>query len=140
MSNVKVHIIGRLGADAEVKQSKKGKEFITFNIAVDDFIQGNKMTTWFTVADFTENASKRASYLKKGSLIEVQGIETCRIYMDRNKTPQIARDIRSTHIDFVISGKGTTDSKEQKEEPQETVAATTTTSAPITDVDDDLPF
>ena len=105
MSSVKVHVIGRLGADATVMQTKNGKEFSKFTIAVDDFVGGEKATTWFAVADFSEVAKRRAEFLKKGSLIEVQGIETCRIYLDRNNHPQIARDIRATHIDFISTSR-----------------------------------
>lgn len=157
--SVKVHVIGRLGADADVKQTKQGKEFSTFNVAVDDFLQGKKTTTWFAVADFSDVAARRAEFLKKGSMIEVQGIETCRVYVDRNNLPQIARDIRATHIDFISLG-----TKQDKEteavdcgtlKPTETVttevtvtnvipqpqeAAVATSASATSDFVDDLPF
>lgn len=156
--SVKIHVIGRLGADAEVKQSKQGKEFATFNIAVDDFVQGKRTTTWFAVADFSEVAKRRAEFLKKGSMIEVQGLESCRVYVDRNNLPQVARDIRATHIDFVSTNskregeaesvdcgtlKTTANIEAPKVEaspavPQPQVAAATASAT--SDFVDDLPF
>lgn len=158
MSSVKVHVIGRLGADAEVRETKNGKEFATFNLAVDDFNQGKKTTTWFTVADFSEVAKRRAEFLKKGGMIEVQGIETCRPYMDRNNLPQVARDIRATHIDFISLGnrqeKETEVNVSAELKPQEIKTETPSVSvqtevttqqevvntAASTDFVDDLPF
>lgn len=156
MSSVKIHVIGRLGADAEVKQTKQGKDFATFNLAVDDFAGGKKITSWFAVADFSDVAKRRAEYLKKGSMIEVQGLETCRIYMDRNNLPQIARDIRATHIDFIPTSSrnnsdenidcGTLTTPQQTETQQvathvgvvrEPAVVTTSTSS---EFEDDLPF
>lgn len=153
MSGVKVHIIGRLGADAEVKQTKQGKDFSTFTIAVDDYVQGKRETTWFAVADFTDVARRRAEFLKKGTMIEVQGLETCRVYMDRNNLPQIARDIRATHIDFIHTNNKQEDEKNSSsaeaqskttnatvqqtvQNPQPQVVATVASA----DVEDDLPF
>ena len=153
MSSVKVHVIGRLGADADVKSTKQGKEFSTFNLAVDDFVQGKKVTTWFAVADFSEVARRRAEYLKKGTLIEVKGIETCRIYQDRNNLPQIARDIRATHIDFIPTGRQDSAEAEKvdcgslKANETTNVTAQNTTAAAqpqtthsATEIEDDLPF
>ena len=87
MSNVKVHVIGRLGSDAEVRQTKTGKDFTSLTVAVDEFIKGEKATTWFNVVDFADSAKKRAEFLKKGSLVEIQGIETVRMYI-QNATKQ----------------------------------------------------
>lgn len=156
MSSVKVHVIGRLGADAEVKQTKDSKrEFATFTLAVDDFVGGKKTTSWFAVADFSDTAKRRAEFLKKGSLIEVQGLETCRIYTDRNNLPQIARDIRATHIDFIPNSNSRSEKEDNvdcgtlktnvKEEPKKVdievvKPVDTTTSSNGNDLIDDLPF
>ena len=150
--SVKIHVIGRLGADAEVKETKQGKKFSTFNLAVDDFIQGKKTTTWFAVADFSEVAVNRAEYLKKGALIEVQGLECVRPYLDRNNLPSAARDIRATHIDFVqFSNKQEKDAENVDCGTLKVDTATTTTAvkevaAPqvstsaSSSIVDDLPF
>ena len=153
--SVKIHVIGRLGADAEVKETKQGKKFSTFNVAVDDFVQGKKTTTWFAVADFSEVAVNRAEYLKKGALVEVQGLECVRPYLDRNNLPNVARDIRATHIDFVSFGNkqekegenvdcGTlkptsTTETEPKQQEKEVVVPQVTSSA-SSSIIDDLPF
>lgn len=125
--SVKIHVIGRLGADAEIKETKQGKKFSTFHLAVDDFVQGKRSTVWFAVADFSEAAERRAEFLKKGTLIEVSGVESCRAYLDRSNLPQIARDIRATYIDFVsLGGK-----QEKDAESTESTASTPITVQPV---------
>lgn len=123
--SVKIHVIGRLGNDAEVRQTKTNRDFSTFNLAVDDFKQNGKVTTWFTVADFSEAAKRRAEFLKKGTLIEVQGIETCRVYTDRDGLPQIARDIRATNIEFIPIGRNNGEQKDENKVNAEDVKTNT---------------
>ena len=107
---VKVNVIGRLGADAEVRESKNGK-FVTFRVATDEFKNNTNETVWLSVSDFTPRTLKLAEYLKKGKLIDLSGVETCRIYNDKNGQPQIARDIISDRVEFVNTGSsGTTSS------------------------------
>ena len=153
MSNVKVHVIGRLGSDAEVRQTKTGKDFTSLTVAVDEFIKGEKATTWFNVVDFADSAKKRAEFLKKGSLVEIQGIETVRMYIDRNSQPQIARDIRATYIDFISTKRDKTEDaannvdcgelKEINDKPttqsQYSVASSSVTNSSSNTIDD-LPF
>lgn len=151
--SVLVHVIGRLGADAEVKTSKNGNSFVTFRMATDEFKNGERTTAWLKVLDSTERGLRLAPHLKKGSHINVSGVETVSIYMDRNNVPQISRDISSFSIDFVASGNsGGTATQSDKEAsamscgtltPKDTVAsvAPSMASAPsIEDVEDDLPF
>ena len=44
---VKVNVIGRLGADAEVRESKNGK-FVTFRVATDEFKNNTNETVWLS--------------------------------------------------------------------------------------------
>jgi len=69
-------VIGCLGNDAEVKQSKDGNSYISFSVAVNSGYKdknGNwiNSTTWANVTYFKE--SKVVEYLKKGKLVYVKG-------------------------------------------------------------------
>ena len=44
---VELTIIGRLGADAEIATSKEGRNYLKFNVAVDEAAKGEKSTSWF---------------------------------------------------------------------------------------------
>lgn len=70
-------ILGNLGKDAEVKPLENGFNVITFNVAVTEKWydkEGNSQerTDWFTVDYFT-STTRVAQYLKKGSLVMVEG-------------------------------------------------------------------
>lgn len=110
---VKVNVIGRLGVDAEVKEGKNGK-FVTFRMATDGFKDkdGQKETIWLSVMDSSQNALKRAEWLKKGKLVDISGVEVCRIYNDKNGQPQIGREVIADRVDFVnvgVSGNTSSD-------------------------------
>lgn len=102
--SVNVQIIGRLGADAEIKQGKNG-QLVSFRMATDDFRGGQKETVWFNITDYSERGLKMAQYLKKGRLIHVNGSETVSIYYNKNNEPQVSRDIKAFNIDFISTGQ-----------------------------------
>lgn len=157
---INTFFVGRLGADAEVKTSKNGNNFVTFRVAVDDFNNGAKSTTWVSVTDFTANAVTRAQYLKKGSCVEVSGTLTTRIYTTRDNTYQVGVDVMANSVNFVrVGGQNensetvtTTDSATAKPIPTTTIdcgtlkrpetVQITSPSVAVTsgDADEDLPF
>lgn len=99
---INVEFIGRLGGDVEMKTAKtSGNQFPTFNVAVDEFKGGKKVTTWINVAVFNPSLNHMVEYLKKGSLVQVRGAEDVRIYFDRNGVPQIGRTVRAFDMNFV---------------------------------------
>lgn len=66
----KIEIIGNLVQDAEVKQTKEGKEFISFRVAVTESAGEEKRTTYFDV-----NCARSGvlDYLKKGRQVYISG-------------------------------------------------------------------
>lgn len=78
-------IIGRIGADAEVKMSN-GREFTTFRVAHSDNFkdaQGNIIneTTW--VDCIASGKMSVNDYLKKGTLVFVSGHASMRVYSSK---------------------------------------------------------
>lgn len=98
---IQVNFNGRLGADAEVRQSKEGKEFITFSVAVNEKRNGEKRTIWMRVRS---DNMRIAPYLKKGSLVFISGNEDVSTFVDKNGSTQISRDVRAHNIDFISVG------------------------------------
>ena len=87
----KVLLIGRLGADPEIKQTQGGKGFASLSVATSenwkDKNSGEKKekTEWHRVVIFNEglvNVVKQ--YLKKGAQIYVEGQLTTNKYTDNN--------------------------------------------------------
>lgn len=118
---VNIFFNGRLGADAEIRETKNGTSLMTFNVAVDDFVNGEKATTWIRVRS-TQNLNK-APYLKKGSLVSVNGVETVSTFLNKAGETMISRDVLADRIEYVRVGNGNS-----SETAKESVVEPTTTS------------
>ena len=150
---VNVNVIGRLGTDAEILEGKNG-QFVSFRLAVSDFNEGERTTSWFRVTAFDERTKKLSPYLKKGSLVNVIGTESVRIYKDRNGEAQVGRDIKLNNLDFISTGSSTDKEPHATDAPVETPVKVEKKTAAIQDPplpkatetpdtgdgDDDLPF
>lgn len=66
----KVEIIGNIVADAELKSTKDGREFVSFRVAVDDGMGDSKRVTYYDVS-YVKNGA--FDYLKKGQCVYVTG-------------------------------------------------------------------
>ena len=101
----KVLLIGRLGADPEIKQMSNGKSLATLSLATSqswkDKATGEKKekTEWHRIVVFNEGlVNVVQQYLKKGAQIYVEGQITTRKWKDE----QSGQDKYSTEI--VIQG------------------------------------
>lgn len=150
------NVIGRLGADAELKQTKNGKSFVSYRVASDDFVNGNKITQWVRVTDFTEKGNRLLQYLKKGSLVNVSGILSVSQYQsNKDGSTMFSIDLNADRVDFISNGSGSTTTDEtvvvqqatNKVEPipscgtlERPTPIPTVASAVSSDAEDDLPF
>ena len=104
---VNIFVIGRLGADAEIRTKKDGSSMMTFNVAVDDFVNGTKTTTWLRVRN--TNSLHQAQYLKKGSPVSISGVETVSTFVNKAGETLISRDVLADRIEFVKTNSGKTE-------------------------------
>ena len=139
------NLIGRLGADAELKTSAKGNQFVTMRVASNDFIGGENVTTWVNVMWSGDRAVKMQEHMKKGSAVSVWGTLKTSIFNNKNGEPTVSVDLFADRVDFVNLGKsGDTQSNEAVTEtgtfkPKANSAEVAAASAAATS-DDDLPF
>lgn len=139
-----IQIIGRLGADSELKTSKNGNQFLSLRVASNDFIGGENITTWISVLWAGERAAKMAEHMKKGNQVIIHGTPKYSLYKAKNGESAIDISVFADRVDFVSSNSGATQSNEavadtgtfKKKDKEPAVAAATTTN---TDADD-LPF
>ena len=95
-------IIGHIGQDATYKDFN-GTRFISFSVAHSErFKDANgetvERTTWFSCLKRGE--SKIIEYLKKGTLIYLEGSPTHRIY-EQNGKPQIGNNLNVLRIELL---------------------------------------
>ena len=100
----RITIIGRLGRDPEIKQTKSGSNMCSMTVAVDSGFGNNKTTTWYRVSAFGKNAENSAKYLKKGSLICASGDLAVNEFEGKDGATKISLDIAADKIVF-LSGR-----------------------------------
>jgi single stranded DNA-binding protein len=144
---VNVIFNGRLGADAEVRTAKSGKQYVAMRVATDEFKNGEKGTAWINVTYHGDRAIKMQEYLKKGSAVSVMGSETVSTYQSKNGETMVSRDVLADRIEFLNLGKsGESQSNDSAATDTGTFKPTANgeevaaASAAATTSDDDLPF
>lgn len=96
----KVILLGRLGQDPEIKALPSGERLAKFSLATSetwrDKTSGERKekTEWHNVVIFNENLAKVAeNYLKKGSLIYIEGSLQTRKWQDQSGADRYSTEI-----------------------------------------------
>ncbi|MBR5734393.1 MAG: single-stranded DNA-binding protein [Desulfovibrionaceae bacterium] len=102
----KVMIIGRLGRDPELRYSQAGAPVCTLNIATDESYkdqQGQRVerTEWHRVIVFQRAAENCKNFLRKGSLVYVEGNLQTRKWQDQNGQDRYSTEIRAQRVQFL---------------------------------------
>ena len=147
MSMQHLMLEGRLGRDAEIKTTARGRKYVSFTLAVDSRDKnGVKTTDWYNVSSFQENhIGKFAEYLKKGSGLIVMGTPSYGIWIDKNGQPKLDLNVRASNLEFPTLG-GTRENGDQGTTVRAAVPATAPDKAtlpsytPTAEPEDDLPF
>lgn len=81
-----VVLVGRVGQDPEIKYFESGKSRTTFSIAVDRWNAKTKQkeADWFNIQLWDKKAESAAEWIKKGSMISIEG----KILVQRWQTPE----------------------------------------------------
>jgi single-strand DNA-binding protein len=143
----KVLLIGRLGADPEIKQMVNGKNVARLSLATSqswkDKNTGEKKqkTEWHRVVIFNEGlVNVVQQYLKKGSQVYIEGQLSTRKWRDE----QSGQDKYSTEV--VIQGYNSSltmlGGRTENENNNQNTASLTKdeTSSASNDLDDEIPF
>ena len=102
----KAMLTGRLGRDPELLYTRKGTPVLSMRIATNESYtdkDGNKVdkAEWHTVICFSRLAENCASYLKKGSLVSLDGSLQTRKWQDKDGNDRYTTEIRARHIEFL---------------------------------------
>lgn len=121
----RVMIIGRLGADPELRYTQGGQPVCSLRIATDESYtdrNGNRVeaTEWHRVIAFQRTAENCNQYLSKGSLVYVEGKLTTRKWQDQNGQERYTTEIRADRVQFLDrkgnSGQKPTQRQEQRQD------------------------
>jgi len=146
----KVLLIGRLGADPEIKQMVNGKSVARLSIATSntwkDKNTGEKKekTEWHRVVIFNEGlVNVVQQYVKKGAQVYIEGQLTTRKWkdeksgFDRYSTEVVLQGFNST---FTMLGGKNSQSTSIQDNTETKSSLPNEDKAPLNDLDDEIPF
>ncbi len=146
----KVLLIGRLGADPEIKQMVNGKSVARMSLATSNTWKDKntgerkEKTEWHRVVIFNEglvNVVKQ--YVKKGSQVYIEGQLTTRKWReeksgtDRYSTEVVLQGFNST---FTILSSKNSESSNLQENNDNKSSLPNDENVPSSDLDDEIPF
>lgn len=107
----KVILIGRLGADPILRETRSGTHVTNFPVATSRRMRTDaageggpgelEETVWHRVVVWSRQAQHCAQYLKKGSPIYVEGSIRTRRYQDKEGLQRMAFEVHADNIGFL---------------------------------------
>ena len=144
MSLNKVILIGYLGRDPEVRSMPNGEAVCNFSIATSESWKDQngvkqERTEWHEITLYRKLAEIAGQYLKKGSLVYLEGKIQSRKYTDKTGIERTAYDIIANEMKM-LGGKSDAAPVATTNSPPPQVQPNSITVAPIDDISDDIPF
>jgi len=99
----KVQLIGRLGADPDMRYMPDGAPIANLRLATDESFKNQKgekieRTEWHRVTCFSKLAEVAGDYMKKGRLVFVEGKLRTRKWTDQNNIDRYTTEIVASQL------------------------------------------
>jgi single-strand DNA-binding protein len=137
----KVILAGHLGQDPEVKYTGSGSAVTNISVATSEQWKDKQSgeqkdrTEWHRVVMFNRLAEIAGEYLRKGSLVYIEGKLQTRKWQDKNGTDHYTTEIVANDMQM-LGGKGQAPQGQQEQEPHTPKPS----PMPTDDFEDDIPF
>ena len=144
----KVMLIGRLGRDPEIRYSSNNTPICNFSLATSERIRkgdgSEERTEWHIIVAFGSQAENASKFLKKGSLVFVDGKIQSRTYQDKDGNEKTVVEIIANSLNFLDPKDNNFNGQNERtyqQNPKEGEAQPQAGNAPKFDnEDDELPF
>ena len=136
----KVILMGNVGSDPEIRGLQGGGKVASFRLATSEKYKdrngdAHENTEWHNIVVWNNSADFVEKYIKKGSLVLVEGKLTTRQWEDRNGAKRSTTEVKAESIQKVgPSSRGEAEAVAQAAQAAPAIAA-----APPQE-DDDIPF
>ena len=145
MSVNKAILIGRLGRDPEVRQMPNGEAVCNFSIATDETWkdqsgQRQTKTEWHAITLYRRMAEVAGQYLKKGSLVYIEGRIQSRKYTGKDGVERTAYEIIGNEMKMLGGGNDSGQQNAQHTPPAPPSRQAPTAPAQPVDDTDRIPF
>jgi single-strand DNA-binding protein len=105
-----VNLVGRVGGDPDVKYFESGSVKCSLTLAVNRRSRNNEQPDWFNLELWGKTAEVAANYVRKGSLIGVQGALKIETWSDRATGANRSKPIIKVDRLDLLGSKRDTDS------------------------------
>lgn len=153
----KAIIIGRFTRDPELRKTQNGKSVLSFTLASSRKYGGNEQVDYISCTVWEKGADIIAQYMKKGSLIQVEGRNVSRSYDDRDGKKVYVQEVLVENFNFLDSRSSSNPQPTQQasynnpysqsssnytvSDPYADFASSDDSDGPLLDISsDDLPF
>ena len=114
MSKLKCEVIGHLGQDAQLNENN-GRKVLNFTVAHSVKFKNSEgeektRTTWVNCAYWNDRVEKLVSYMKKGTLVAVEGEPYTRTYVNREGITLASFDLNVKMVNLLSAAKSDDDS------------------------------
>lgn len=138
-------LVGRLGADPEVRTLESGTKVSSIRLATSERYKdrnGNQQesTEWHNVVLWRGLADITEKYLKKGDQVYVEGRIKTRKWTDKDGNDRYSTDIVANEMTMLGGASGGSGSTGQQSSAAPSSNQVNEPSSSLDDIDDDLPF
>jgi single-strand DNA-binding protein len=118
----RVNLIGRMGADAEIRSTQNGDKVANFNLATtetwkDKNGERQQATEWIRVEVWGPRAEVIEKYTRKGSLLDIEGKLRTEEWQDKDGNKRYTTKVRANNIILLDSkSEGSQGGSQQKSE------------------------
>ena len=155
MSVNKVILVGRLGRDPETRYMPNGDAITNFSLATDEQWRDRNgerqtRTEWHNITLFGKLGEIASQYLRKGSQVFIEGKIQSRKYTGKDGIERMAYNIIGNEMKMLGNRNDGSDSGNNNAAPltssnpppapHRQPPQHESTTAPIDDIDDDIPF
>lgn len=141
----KVILLGRLGHDPELKYTPSGAAVTNFNIATnlvwkDQEGVKREKTEWHRIVVWRKLAEIAGEYLKKGSLVYIEGRLQTRSWNDQNDVTRYTTEVIVDNFEMIGGKSERTEQSVEPPPPSEELPEADQSESPPEQSEDDLPF
>ena len=104
-----VNLVGRVGGDPDVKYFESGKVVCKLTLAVNRRSRNSEQPDWFNLELWDKTAEVAANYVRKGSLIGIQGALKIETWVDRTTGANRSKPIIKVERLDLLGSKRDTD-------------------------------
>ena len=113
----RVTLVGRLGADPELKTTTSSRQVVNFRMATDESYtdtsgERQEKTEWHRIVAWQRTAELVHQYLSKGSQVLVEGRLQTRKWQDKEGNDRYSTEIVAFNVQFLGSKRDDVERKE----------------------------